>query len=266
MPPRYAYWTIILEGTPTAFRSATRDELLPTLKQLQNRHADVRMMWFARGRLWNSPDEAREAATAERRGRGKPGDERRGAGWRPGGQHRDPRARFERPSVWQERRRQRKQRQTGGEPRNRPDRPGGDRSDRPGVSRPDPRRDRPGSGRHDRPRADGPDRRGERPPWQRDRPDRPRTDRPDQPRTDRPDRPRTDQPRTDRPRTDWPDRPRTDRPDRSRTDRSDRPRTDRKPPDGSRGLRRPEDRNPKPKRPADRRFPGKKPGGKDRKD
>ena len=41
MPPRHTYWTIILEGKPTAFRAATQDELLPTLKQLQARHPDA---------------------------------------------------------------------------------------------------------------------------------------------------------------------------------------------------------------------------------
>ena len=30
MPPRHTYWTIILEGKPTAFRAHTPDELLPT--------------------------------------------------------------------------------------------------------------------------------------------------------------------------------------------------------------------------------------------
>jgi 23S rRNA pseudouridine2605 synthase len=86
MPPRFAYWTIILEGKPTAFRAQDREELLPTMRQLQVRHPDVVMMWFSRGRLWNSPEEAQ---AAERRG-----SERRKPDWRPGGEHRDPRARF----------------------------------------------------------------------------------------------------------------------------------------------------------------------------
>ena len=34
MPPRHVYWTIILEGKPTAFRAHTREELQPTFKQL----------------------------------------------------------------------------------------------------------------------------------------------------------------------------------------------------------------------------------------
>jgi hypothetical protein len=92
MPPRFAYWTIILEGKPTAFRAHTSEELLPTLRQLQVRHPDAAMLWFARGRLWQSPEEERAAADARRRAR-----EHRGPGWRPGGEHRDPRERFKIP-------------------------------------------------------------------------------------------------------------------------------------------------------------------------
>ena len=87
MPPRHVYWTIILEGKPTSFRAHTRDELLPTFKQLQARHTDIQLKWFARGRLWESPEEERAAS---RRG----GEERRGPSWRPGGTHEDPRERF----------------------------------------------------------------------------------------------------------------------------------------------------------------------------
>jgi hypothetical protein len=92
MPPRFAYWTIILDGKPTAFRANAQDELLPTLRQLQVRHPDAIMLWFARGRLWSSPDEARAAAQAARTNK-----ERREPGWRPGGEHRDPRDRFKVP-------------------------------------------------------------------------------------------------------------------------------------------------------------------------
>ena len=35
---------------------------MPTFKQLQARHADMQMKWFARGRLWASPEEERAAA------------------------------------------------------------------------------------------------------------------------------------------------------------------------------------------------------------
>ena len=64
MPPRHHYWTIILEGKPTAFRAHTQDELMPTLRQLQSRHPDAVLKWFARGRLWNTQEEERNAALA----------------------------------------------------------------------------------------------------------------------------------------------------------------------------------------------------------
>jgi hypothetical protein len=92
MPPRHTYWTIILEGKPTAFRAHTQEELLPTLRQLQARHPDAVLLWFARGRLWKSEEESREALSKRR----PPGD-RRGPAWRPGGEHEDPRARFKIP-------------------------------------------------------------------------------------------------------------------------------------------------------------------------
>src|SRR5215204_5339386 len=94
MPPRYTYWTIIVGGQPTAFRAATRDELLPTLKQMQSRQPDAVMKWFARGKIWDSPEDAMSAIRDEKRG---PAGERRGADWRPGGQHKDPRDRFKVP-------------------------------------------------------------------------------------------------------------------------------------------------------------------------
>jgi hypothetical protein len=91
MPPRFAYWTIILEGKPTAFRAQYRDELLPTFKQLQTKHPDVVMKWFSRGKLWASPEEAQSASQR------RTTSERRKPDWRPGGEHRDPRARFDIP-------------------------------------------------------------------------------------------------------------------------------------------------------------------------
>ena len=61
MPPRYAYWTIIFGNQPTSFRTHTQEELLPTFRQIQSKHPDAVMMWFAHGRLWKSPEDAREA-------------------------------------------------------------------------------------------------------------------------------------------------------------------------------------------------------------
>jgi hypothetical protein len=85
MPPRYAYWTIIAGGLPTAFRAAAREELLPTFQRIKQKHADAQMKYFARGKLWESQEAARTAET--RKGT-------RDRDWRPGGDHRDPRQKF----------------------------------------------------------------------------------------------------------------------------------------------------------------------------
>lgn len=105
MPPRHAYWTIIFGNQPTAFRSATADELLPTLRQIQSKHPDAVLMWFARGRLWRSPEEAREALLRQRarprfqtgrppasdrsrlRTDRPPDRDRKPGGWRPADHH-----------------------------------------------------------------------------------------------------------------------------------------------------------------------------------
>lgn len=97
MPPRYSYWTIIAGGLPTAFRAAEREDLLPTFSQIRHKHPDAQLKWFARGKLWDSPESAR-LDTEERR-RPKPSKESRGQGargrdWRPGGEHRDPRQKY----------------------------------------------------------------------------------------------------------------------------------------------------------------------------
>ena len=85
MPPRYSYWTILAGGLPTAFRAAEREDLLPTFKRIHEKHPDAEMKWFARGRLWASPEAARQDTEA-RRYHGV-----RDHKWRPGGEHRDPR-------------------------------------------------------------------------------------------------------------------------------------------------------------------------------
>jgi len=95
MPPRYSYWTIIAGGLATAFRAADRDELLPTFARIRHKHPDAEMKWFARGKLWDSPESARRD-TEERRRDKRPaaaGGER-GRAWRPGGEHRDPRQKY----------------------------------------------------------------------------------------------------------------------------------------------------------------------------
>ena len=90
MPPRFAYWTILIDGTPTAFRAKEQEELLPTLNQLKKKNKDVTLRWFAQGQLWDSPDAARIA----RQSAPQYAHEKRSADWRPGGAHKDPRDRF----------------------------------------------------------------------------------------------------------------------------------------------------------------------------
>jgi hypothetical protein len=89
MPPRYAYWTILIDDKPTAFRAREKAELVPTFHQLQRTNPNIVFRWFARGRLWETPEQARDALR-----RPRPPREPRGRDWRPGGEHKDPRARF----------------------------------------------------------------------------------------------------------------------------------------------------------------------------
>jgi len=87
---RHAYWVIVTGTTATAFRAREREELLPTLKQLQRTQPDAVLKWFDRGRLWGSELEALDALKRRRQaGSG------RGRDWRPGGSHVDPRKKYE---------------------------------------------------------------------------------------------------------------------------------------------------------------------------
>jgi hypothetical protein len=90
VPPRFAYWTVLIDNAPTAFRAAQREELLPTLTQLRRTNPNAVMKWFARGRLWEGPEAAQLALRAP-----KARLEKRERDWRPGGEHKDPRARFD---------------------------------------------------------------------------------------------------------------------------------------------------------------------------
>ena len=113
MPPRYSYWTILAGGLPTAFRAAEREDLLPTFNRIRDKHSDAEMKWFARGRLWESPEAAQDDLQRARH--------RRDREWRPGGAHRDPRQTFKKPSAGQTRDRRQARRET-------PERP-------PGIAR-----------------------------------------------------------------------------------------------------------------------------------
>jgi len=140
----HSFWVIIDGAVPTAFRAKNREDLLPTLTQLKRTQPNVVLMWFERGRVWESPTAARAALEA-RRSQPRPRD--RKPEWRPGGDHRDPRAKYQ--SSRDEKRARFKKRRDF---ERRSDPPGGSRPDwgnRPsGGDRP-PRRD--SAGGFDRP-------------------------------------------------------------------------------------------------------------------
>jgi hypothetical protein len=117
MPPRFTYWTIILDGQPTAFRAAERDQLLPTLKQLQSKNPAAVLKWFAHGRLWESPEEVWQVRLKARAAAREASEERRNRSWRPGGEHKDPREKFKKETFQARRRRDKKAADLAGEAR-----------------------------------------------------------------------------------------------------------------------------------------------------
>ena len=155
MPPRFAYWTILIDNAPTAFRARDPQELLPTLAQLKRKNPQVEMKWFARGRLWDSVEQEHEDFQRMRRARAQPPShsvdhEKRGRDWRPGGDHKDPRARFDKEKRRRDKREAREAR--GDQPprqdwQRRPDRPPRkdwqQRTERPPRKDWQPRSDRP---------------------------------------------------------------------------------------------------------------------------
>ena len=181
MPPRHTYWTIIFGNQPTAFRSATREELLPTFRQIQAKHPDAVMMWFARGRLWRSEEDARDALNRRREPpRGPKPEWKRDRGPRPEWRDRPPRDREEKPQ-W----RDRPPRERDNRPQWR-DRPPRERDERPQW------RDRPRDGTREHAF------RGPKPAW-KDRPRGPQGDRPFNPKDRWRDRPPGDRPQGNRP-------------------------------------------------------------------
>ncbi len=133
MPPRYAFWTILIDGKATAFRAREKEELLPTFQQLKRTNKDVVFKWFARGRLWETPEEAQEALRAPR-----VVPEKRGGEWRPGGTHADPRERFKKKSGARSHKFDSRPKPSEGAPAFRPDnpRPPHKYGSRPSSSRP----------------------------------------------------------------------------------------------------------------------------------
>jgi hypothetical protein len=221
MPPRYAYWTILAGGLPTAFRAAERDDLLPTFKRIQDKHPDAQMKYFARGQIWDSPEAARAAKEQPPRSARLDEAAKRGREWRPGGEHRDPRQPFKdaKKARNQDRRKQRFERKNRPAARERParqDRPDWRSKDRaPRGNRPDWRsKDRPP---REKPHGD-PFRRPARPrPFARNQgPEDPRPPRPDrEPQPDREPRPDRERPRRD-PRPKEPTAPPSAPPERGR--------------------------------------------------
>jgi len=220
MARSHAFWVILAGAVPTAFRSPKREDLLPTLHQLQRKQPDVTLQWFDRGKLWESPEAARAALLAK-----QPQFPDRKSDWRPGGSHKDPRARYQ---LSRDEKRARFKKRLGRPPlESRSDKPADSRPDRPHESRPPrpggPPRDRwqkPGGPPRDRwQKPGGPPRdRWQKPGgppsgdhWQKPggppsgdrwkkpkpcgkRPFRPHGDRPDRPPGDRPGRPPGDRP------------------------------------------------------------------------
>ncbi len=92
MPPRYAYWTILVDNQPTAFRAGSKEELMPTFNRLKQKSPTAEMKWWQNGKLWDSRLDAQEAMLA-RGEMGRRGDERQSGfrsregmnEWRPAG-------------------------------------------------------------------------------------------------------------------------------------------------------------------------------------
>lgn len=141
MPPRYSYWTIIVDNQPTAFRASQQEDLLPTFNRLKEKQPTAVMKWFQRGRLWASREEAQAAFDAERDQGGRP------AWSKPSGD----RARGDRPP---------RREHEGGAPTRRDDRGGKSWSPKPPGDRPWKRDDRGGKSWSPKPPGDRP--------WKRD--------------------------------------------------------------------------------------------------
>lgn len=60
MPPRYVYWTIIVDGQPTAFRSGSLEDIMPTFNRLKEKQPSAELKWFQNGQLWPSRHDAQD--------------------------------------------------------------------------------------------------------------------------------------------------------------------------------------------------------------
>jgi len=72
VPPRYVYWTIIVDGQPTAFRSGSLEDIMPTFNRLKEKQPSAELKWFQNGQLWPSRHDAQDFMRARgERGRAK---------------------------------------------------------------------------------------------------------------------------------------------------------------------------------------------------
>jgi hypothetical protein len=84
VPPRYVYWTIIVDGQPTAFRSGSLEDIMPTFNRLKEKQPTAELKWFQNGQLWASRHDAQDFARARgERGRARDPRQSSGEGERP---------------------------------------------------------------------------------------------------------------------------------------------------------------------------------------
>ena len=79
MPPRYVYWTIIVDGQPTAFRSGSLEDIMPTFNRVKEKQPSAELKWFQYGQLWPSRHDAQDFMRA-RGDRGRERDPRQNTG------------------------------------------------------------------------------------------------------------------------------------------------------------------------------------------
>ena len=89
MPPRYVYWTIIVDGQPTAFRSGSLEDIMPTFNRLKEKQPTAELKWWQNGQLWPSRHDAQDFMRA-RGERGRAKDPRQAGDRGPGAGARDP--------------------------------------------------------------------------------------------------------------------------------------------------------------------------------
>ncbi|MDP2389545.1 MAG: hypothetical protein Q8N52_04390 [Acidobacteriota bacterium] len=66
------YWTIIVDGQPTAFRSGSLEDIMPTFNRLKEKQPNAELKWFQNGQLWPSRHDAQDFMRARgERGRAK---------------------------------------------------------------------------------------------------------------------------------------------------------------------------------------------------